>query len=347
MLAAFRRWRGPSTPIAIVTSLAAVAITISGVVDIVFQTTGGLPVGWTVFWTAFALLVSATPFVLGSRFPGNAGIYATVMFVTVTVIQVLESDSPIVSANNLVLYPMLGCYVGWFYGRIVYRTLLGLALVGTFTAVLVNPLPGLITVWINLALATTFCTEAAGYLRSVLDRQIATDPLTGATTRAGLTRRIERELDRSTRTGEPVSAIIIDVDDFKSINDRDGHAAGDRFLVDLVATIRAHIRPYDTVARLGGDEFLLLLPASDREAARALADRLQSVTTAKWSYGVAEARGGDTVEALLARADQRLYEAKRQRSQYDADGSPPALDAPGSDVEPFADGTDDSARSRE
>ncbi len=144
------------------------------------------------------------------------------------------------------------------------NTGIGLALVGTLTAVLVNPLPGLITIWINLALATTFCTEAAGYLRSVLDRQIATDPLTGATTRAGLTRRIERELDRSTRTGEPVSAIIIDVDDFKSINDRDGHAVGDRFLVDLVATIRAHIRPYDTVPRLGGDEFLLLLPASDR-----------------------------------------------------------------------------------
>jgi diguanylate cyclase (GGDEF)-like protein len=155
----------------------------------------------------------------------------------------------------------------------------------------------------------------------VIERLARTDPLTRLVNRRGLEEAIAHERDRAERTGEPLSVVALDLDHFKRVNDTWGHAVGDRLLSAVGEALRAGVRPYDVAARVGGEEFLLVLPATHRERAADVAERLRArvaqlavegfperVTS---SAGVAEHARGETTDALLARADAALYEAKR------------------------------------
>ena len=155
----------------------------------------------------------------------------------------------------------------------------------------------------------------------VIERLARTDPLTHLVNRRGLEEAITHERDRAERTGEPLSVVALDLDHFKRVNDGWGHAVGDRLLSAVGKALRAGVRPYDVAARVGGEEFLLVLPATHRERAVDVAERLRArvaelvveglpepVTS---SAGVAEHARGETTEALLGRADAALYEAKR------------------------------------
>lgn len=147
-------------------------------------------------------------------------------------------------------------------------------------------------------------------------RGLATrDTLTGALTRGAFLEAAERTLRHTTRTGRPVSVVVLDLDDFKVVNDTLGHAAGDAVLVATTSAWRGAARQEDVLGRLGGDEFALLLPGSDTTAAAALVDRLRSTPTASgWSSGTATLAPGEDVDALLARADAALYAHKRART---------------------------------
>ena len=155
----------------------------------------------------------------------------------------------------------------------------------------------------------------------VIEKLARTDPLTLLVNRRGLEEAIAHERDRAERTGEPLSVVALDLDRFKRVNDGWGHAVGDRLLSAVGEALRAGVRPYDVAARMGGEEFLLVLPATRRERAAEVAERLRArvaqlvveglperVTS---SAGVAEHARGETTEALLERADAALYEAKR------------------------------------
>jgi diguanylate cyclase (GGDEF)-like protein len=155
----------------------------------------------------------------------------------------------------------------------------------------------------------------------VIEKLARTDPLTLLVNRRGLEESIAHERDRAERTGEPLSVVALDLDHFKRVNDTWGHAVGDRLLSAVGEALRAGVRPYDVAARVGGEEFLLVLPATHRERAADVAERLRArvaqlavegfperVTS---SAGVAEHARGETTDALLARADAALYEAKR------------------------------------
>jgi diguanylate cyclase (GGDEF)-like protein len=160
----------------------------------------------------------------------------------------------------------------------------------------------------------------------MLERLAATDPLTGAGNRRQFIERIGTEIERAKRSGTPLSLLSLDLDHFKTINDKYGHPGGDIVLCGFVQKCLDAIRPYDVIARVGGEEFMVLLPGATLDAACAVGERLRSAIAhnafevgipppirVTISIGVSEfGRDGDTLDAFLGVADQRLYRAKHQ-----------------------------------
>jgi len=158
-----------------------------------------------------------------------------------------------------------------------------------------------------------------------LEIMAMTDALTGLHNRRYLFTRGAEEVERVRRYGGPLSVLLLDIDTFKSINDTYGHDVGDSVLRDLAKTLLRSLREVDVVARVGGEEFAVLLPGTNIEMARPLAERLieqvrqmtfeSSGTTFGMtvSIGVASCRssGANTFDALLKAADVALYEAKQ------------------------------------
>ncbi|MCK6424094.1 MAG: diguanylate cyclase [Burkholderiaceae bacterium] len=148
------------------------------------------------------------------------------------------------------------------------------------------------------------------------------DALTGLVNRGHLGELLAREVQRQRRKGARLSVLLIDVDHFKQVNDRHGHACGDAVLRSLAERSLDCVRASDTLGRWGGEEFLLLMPDTGLEDARTGAERLrlhlareavqhQGLTVpVTMSGGLAELRDGESPEALLERADQALYRAK-------------------------------------
>ncbi len=152
-----------------------------------------------------------------------------------------------------------------------------------------------------------------------LRREAMTDRLTGVLNRKYFEDLLALQVRRSSRDGSPLSLILFDLDDFKAVNDRHGHIAGDRVLSSVCDLVRAHIRAQDYFGRWGGEEFsLLILGPVDgavqvSEKLRNLIEeedfRIEGRLTA--SFGVAVYQEGDTVASLVARVDEALYRAKR------------------------------------
>jgi len=155
-----------------------------------------------------------------------------------------------------------------------------------------------------------------------LEELAVTDPLTGAFNRRRLFELLEAERARVQRGAEPMSALMLDIDFFKKINDTHGHAAGDAVLRELVERCRSALRTTDAICRYGGEEFVAILPLTPLPGAANLAERLRAaIAGAPVAYsgtpiavtvsiGVAAYRPNETVEETLARADRNLYTAK-------------------------------------
>lgn len=161
---------------------------------------------------------------------------------------------------------------------------------------------------------------ATDRLRVEFEHLATHDSLTDAFTRRHMNEACRQELERSQRHGRELSLLAMDIDHFKSINDRFGHQAGDRVLVAFVASVKALLRRPDQLGRFGGEEFVVLLPETSHELAMAIAERIRAAVekatiepACTVSIGVASARGqNDSVDALLARADAAMYQAKAQ-----------------------------------
>ncbi|NVZ51838.1 diguanylate cyclase [Pseudomonas sp. B6002] len=145
------------------------------------------------------------------------------------------------------------------------------------------------------------------------------DTLTRVANRYRLEKVLLEECDRAERFRLPLTLVAMDLDDFKPINDKHGHAVGDQTLVRTVQNLEACVRPGDLLARWGGDEFMLILPKSNLQAAKGVAQsirqqisRMPAVGDFKvtLSLGLAERHSGESPAALMARADQALYRAK-------------------------------------
>ena len=139
------------------------------------------------------------------------------------------------------------------------------------------------------------------------------DKLSGLANRRGWEDRAAAELQRAARSGKPCVVAMIDLDILKTLNDTQGHAAGDRLLVACASAWSGAVREVDYLARLGGDEFALLLPECELADAAEVVARMRFATRKGHSFsaGLAETRGYEPLEVLMERADAALYEAKR------------------------------------
>jgi diguanylate cyclase (GGDEF)-like protein len=176
--------------------------------------------------------------------------------------------------------------------------------------------------------------QRTAVLLAQLERLSLEDPLTGVANRRRWDAELGTACAAARRTGGVVAAVLVDIDHFKTVNDRHGHAGGDEVLRAVAGLLTAAVRAGDLVARLGGDELAVLMPGADLACAVALAERLRAETAGlalagfaagelSLSLGVATVTGGQAYPMdLMSRADEQLYRAKITRNAVGAPRPP-------------------------
>ncbi|WP_200213256.1 GGDEF domain-containing protein [Micromonospora coerulea] len=255
------------------------------------------------------LLITLVVATLGAYWDGGAASPAAVGFVTTAVF--VASHTP----------------------RLPLMTGLAALTVGTYLAVAATGRPappGHVFLYVAaMVVLISVCSAQARILarqRSQLRSLAELDPLTGALNRRGLAEFTKHLFRSGCRPGP--SLLCLDLDDFKLVNDRLGHAAGDRLLQRTVAATREVLRAGDAIARVGGDEFVVVLVDADDVTARTVLTRIDAAVRpdAPVSIGSATApQDGNTLETLMQVADQRLY---RMKLEHRPTAGPPPQDRP-------------------
>jgi diguanylate cyclase (GGDEF)-like protein len=273
------------------------------------------PVGlaWTLGVTG--VVAAAVVWAAGDRSP----VVPHVALGLLTLLVALLASRSATSVGIVGLGPVLiavGLYAAHFFSRSAARAHMGTAAVLTSLGALAAEPAGFLLPWTIAVVTACALTEAQCRLTAQLREAASTDPLTGLANRRAWTAEADRSLARARRAGIPVTIAILDLDDFKEVNDRDGHGAGDALLRELTAQWSQRLRASDLLGRHGGDEFVLCLPDTDLDGTREVLDRLAEGAPASWSVGAAMAAEGDTLTTLLQRADTELYldKSRRRRS---------------------------------
>ena len=172
-----------------------------------------------------------------------------------------------------------------------------------------------------LMLVLLAATLTVDRFQSRLERAATHDTLTGALNRLAFGAVADHAIKDARRTGSPLSAVMIDADGFKAVNDRFGHPDGDKVLKAIVGAVVSVMRQSDAFCRWGGEEFFFLLPGCDPEAAKAVAEKVRTAAeetttrdcpvTVTLSAGIATLRDQEDFDALVRRADDALLQAKR------------------------------------
>lgn len=247
------------------------------------------------------------------------------------------------SGQEELFYLWIAIGAAYFFDRLMTAVQVGLVAIGFGIAlVVIDPGGGALSRWLTVVALVTGAAVVVRILSERIEtllreqrKAARTDYLTGLVNRRAFEEALIAELARVRRGGPAFSVVVADLDSFKDVNDRLGHAAGDLVLTTTGRILQEQARTGDVVARLGGDEFALLLPGADAEGARDLARRLtiglfEDTTTPDsavgLSTGVAEyGDDGVTMDALLSAADKRLYDAKRMTAlERAARGNPAA-----------------------
>jgi len=177
-------------------------------------------------------------------------------------------------------------------------------------------------IWLAMMLVFAFIGFKLGKLVKKLEIYACEDYLTGLYNRRQYNKLLENEVQRQSRTHLPFSIAMIDVDNFKLVNDSYGHKTGDNVLIKLAQIFRDNIRAIDTVSRWGGDEFAIIFPETDAEAAFQAAERMRfavekadvAICHATISIGIVCCSTEMRLEDLLTLADEAMYEAKRGKN---------------------------------
>ena len=299
-------------------SLATAAFTAVGALLSVLASTvfrlGAAPRPDVLLVAVVCVALSASILARGSRFSRRtatalvAGAFAVLFWYAWATPEVLRALN-----SGLLFYPLF-IFLVWF-GRIGHARAIAYAWLAAYVLVVgarfgEDVLPLLVT----LVVTGAALGELIHRFKRELENATITDPLCQVWNQRGFERLLGKAIETARRSDRPLSALYLDLDDFKSINDGRGHAAGDRVLQQFSREMEDAIRPQDSFARLGGDEFALLLPDTDGAGALRLGAELQGrVTAAPWSFGLAEWASGESAGAFIARADALLLREKRTR----------------------------------
>jgi diguanylate cyclase (GGDEF)-like protein len=195
----------------------------------------------------------------------------------------------------------------------------------------------LIMILHTVALAVLIVAISRERLEREQHRKAQTDLLTGALNRRAFMSYAERQMARHRTAGQPLCLLLLDVDRFKSLNDRFGHSFGDEVLVKFVGVVRDNIRPNDLLFRLGGDEFCCLLPETSALQARLVAERVrnrfesETMQSGRATVKITASMGiasteicGYELDVLMHQADMAVYDAKREGRNKVVVAAPPA-----------------------
>ena len=242
---------------------------------------------------------------------------ATVMLaIQLAAIAMLTSTSHLATAgfSNGVGLPLVGIYTSLLLSRpavIVYY--LGLA--AYVVAVARHGHSTLTTAAVVIVLESTIATEIVRVLFERMRWLARADPLTGVLNRHGLEAVGHRLLTRARRRRTPVSVVLVDLDDLRAVNNSRGHRAGDDLLVAATRQWLEDLSGDEVVGRVGGDEFVLMLPGLDEDQAHARIQALAAEATVRWTAGVAQLHGEESLADLIERADQAMYARKRVHAE--------------------------------
>ena len=286
---------------------------VSSLVAALFPSNSQAPVELFRLVAALALVGAVLLWWLGDRVPSwfmQVVVAGGTVAISVLIARAATGVSTVVTATD---YIWMGVYVSFFFSRTAARLHLALIAVAFGVALMVNTHQVPAEAYVLMTASIIVASETIGRQNARLRHEAHTDSLTGLLNRKGLVTAVERAFSLADRTGIPLTLALVDLDDFKKVNDRDGHAAGDRLLVAMTRTWSEELQPGDIFARLGGDEFLVVLVGSSDEEATRFFERLLFVSPAPWSAGVIKRNTDEDLSACLARADNTLYEAKRSR----------------------------------
>ena len=277
---------------------------------------------------AIAFVLAIALFVVYDRLP-LSGFQAFLVAGTVLIEWAVYSSSETTSPYAM-FYFWIAIYAFYFLSRTRALVQMGfVALAYSATLVIRDDLASTPVInWVVVTSTLVVAGALIGVQRSHVDRLIRrltdaarTDSLTSLLNRRGFEELFETELERARRSGRPLSVIVGDLDAFKAVNDRFGHAAGDRALERLSEILQTAKRRIDTAARIGGEEFAVIAPDTDHHAAYILAERIRREVRDAFkpepfpltiSLGIATfPRHGGTAETLIGGADEALYAAKK------------------------------------
>lgn len=237
----------------------------------------------------------------------DAVIVLVALLASIGSVMVPEHDGQLIVASGLGL---LAIYSAYFRPPRVFAMELTFIVVAYVVALALNPSP-LHASYIVVAVTVLIITSVTiAYLNDRMRHQIMSDPLSGLLNRRGLETVAAQLAAAARRRGEPLTVGIIDLDDFKEFNDREGHVAGDQRIVEVAAVLTATARRSDVIARFGGDEFAVILPGARPADAAELVRRAASPGSGEWSAGFAEWSPDEDLYEALQRADREMYRDK-------------------------------------
>jgi diguanylate cyclase (GGDEF)-like protein len=310
--------------LALLTAAAAAACAFSAA----FPIAPGRPVVLLVVMAITGVVVSTALLLAGARVTPAVLVATVCVVIVIASILVGAASTPGGAMLTGYAYVWITVYSGLVLSRRATTLHSVLIVVGFGAGLLASGLPEMTTAWVLVSATVLASGRALSRLAERVRHHAETDLVTGLLNRRAFVAAAEREHELAARTGADLSLVLIDLDDFKSVNDREGHAAGDRLLAALAEAWHGVLRPADVLGRHGGDEFAVLLPATSEEGAERVVVRLREAHPMPWSSGVAAWTPDVTLDRALARADARLYEAKRIKPVPGGAGAPAADAAP-------------------